>query len=324
VLLCLGGADPQNHTLALAQQLVAEVAIDQLEIVVGNAYPHWAELCAWHSQQAASVTVHHGLEAEAFWTLLASCGAALTSSSTISYEYCAAGGGLLTVLQTADNQQHLHDFLLREGLARPAATLPNLLSAATRSIVQAQLRDVQRHWFDGTTSTRWHQLLQSVIARAALRLRQATLNDSPQLLSWTNDPLVRQFSYNPAPVLMAEHEQWFSARLADPDYLFLIATIDDIPVGSIRFAFVPVTQCATLSFVIGADFRGLKLSTKLLRIGSEIAFRHWREAVCSIIGHVKMNNLASLRSFRRAGFQELITESTPANSISFALARDER
>lgn len=319
VLLCLGGADPANHTQRLAAELLPLPTIHHLYVAVGSAYRHYEELTAWsNAQNSARLTLHHALPAEAFAALLARCGTAITSASTVSYEY-AATGGLLTIVRTADNQQGIYDFLLREGLARPATALPNILSAPDRAHIQAILRVAQRRHFDGQAPVRLRQLLLSLSAQAHLALRPATAADSARLLMWANDSVTRQFSYTPTPVAPANHERWLAARLLDPQYLLLIASVADTPAGTIRFALSP-EGTAVLSFALAPEFRGLSLGVPLLLAGAEAAAAHWPHKLRRIVGHVLLTNEPSLRSFRRAGFAEGVDSDTPINSASFELA----
>jgi hypothetical protein len=46
------------------------------------------------------------------------CSKAITSASTIAYEYAAVGGELYLV-QTADNQQHVYSYFIKNQLALP-------------------------------------------------------------------------------------------------------------------------------------------------------------------------------------------------------------
>ncbi len=315
VLLCLGGADLPDRTRHLAADLLAVPGIEMLHVVVGGAYGHWAELKAWAAPQAPRLTLHRALSAEALAPLMQTCGAAVVSASTVSYEY-ASVGGLLTVLLTADNQRGLHDFLLREGLARPAAALPNILSAPDSAHTQALLWAAQKQWFDGEAPARLRQLLRGLAAQAQLQLRPVTGADSALLLAWANEPLVRAASYQTAPITAAEHAHWLPARLADDAHLLLLADVAGQPAGTIRFALDAAAGTATLSFLVAPAYRGLNLAAALLLAGTAAAVRRW-PAARWVVGHVQRGNAASLAAFRRAGFTEFSHDATPPDSVSF-------
>jgi UDP-2,4-diacetamido-2,4,6-trideoxy-beta-L-altropyranose hydrolase len=323
VLLCLGGADPRQLTRATAAALLALPGVAHVHAVVGAAYAAWDELRTWAAAQGPRLTLHRALDASALAILMRQCGAAVLSPSTISYEYCAAGGGLLLLLPTADNQHDLDHFLRAEGLGLPYPTAPNVLTAAEAPRLAAQLRQAQRRYFDGQQSLRLRQEFAALLVPAApLRLRLVQAADSAQLLAWTNDPFTRQQSFDPTPVPLAQHEAWLTGQLAQPaHYLLLLAETADtqLPVGLIRFALTDSEQAsavATLSYSLGSAYRGRGWAAPLLLAGTRAALAHWPQ-VAQVRGEVKADNLASVRAFQRAGYHE-VTGSGPAGSRTFA------
>lgn len=324
VLLCLGGADPRQLTRATTTALLALPGVAHVHAVVGAAYAAWDELRAWAATQGPRLTLHRALDAPTLAALMQRCGAAVLSPSTISYEYCAAGGGLLLLLPTADNQHDLDRFLRAEGLGLPYPTAPNVLTATEAPRLAAQLRQAQRRYFDGQQGLRLRQEFAALLVPAApLRLRPVQAADSAQLLAWTNDPATRQQSFDPTPVPLARHEAWLTGQLAQPArYLLLLAeeTATGTPVGLIRFALTtdpePVSAVATLSYSLGAAYRGRGWAAPLLLAGTRAALAHWPQ-VAQVRGEVKADNLASVRAFRRAGYHE-VAGNGPAGSRTFA------
>ena len=322
VLLCLGGADPRQLTRATAAALLALPAVAHVHAVVGAAYAAWDELRAWVAPHAGRLTLHRALGAGELAALMRQCGAAVLSPSTISYEYCAAGGGLLLLLPTADNQHDLNHFLRAEGLGLPYPTAPNVLTANEAPRLAQQLRQAQRRYFDGQQGLRLRQEFAALqVPAAPLRLRPVQAADSTQLLAWTNDPATRQQSFDPAPVPLTWHETWLASQLAQPArYLLLLAeeTATGAPVGLIRFALATDTEqpVATLSYSLGPAFRGRGWAAPLLLVGTRVALARWPQ-LAQVRGAVKADNLASVRAFGRAGYQP-VAGGGPAGSRTFA------
>ena len=322
VLLCLGGADPRQLTQATAAALLALPAVAHLHVVVGSAYVAWEALCAWAATQGPRLTLHRALPAGQLAALMQHCGAAVLSPSTISYEYCAAGGGLLLTLPTAANQHDLDRFLRGAGLALPYLAAPNVLTAAEAPRLAVQLRLAQRHHFDGLAPQRLRQEFAALrLPPAPLRLRPVQPTDSGQLLAWTNDPATRRQSFDPAPVPLARHETWLANQLAHPDrYLLLLAEDTDtgMPAGLIRFVITAASQAAstaTLSYSLAPECRGRGWAAPLLLAGTRAVlaqFLHIRQ----VVGEVKATNVASVRAFRRAGYA-LAGEAGPAGGLTF-------
>lgn len=322
-LLCLGGADPRQLTRATAASLLALPGVAHVHAVVGAAYAAWDELQAWAAPHAERLTLHRALGAAELADLMRRCGAAVLSPSTISYEYCAAGGGLLLTLPTADNQHDLDYFLRAEGLALPYPTAPNVLTAAEAPRLAQQLRQAQRRYFDGQQGQRLRQEFAALgLTAAPLYVRPAHADDSARLLAWTNDPVTRQQSFDSAPVPRASHEEWLARQLAHPErYLLLVAEHTDqrLPVGTIRFALGTGEQgepVATLGYSLAPAYRGQGMAAPLLLAGTRAVLAHWPQ-LAQVRGEVKADNLASVRAFRRAGFAE-VAGSGPAGSLTFA------
>ncbi|UYZ60584.1 UDP-2,4-diacetamido-2,4,6-trideoxy-beta-L-altropyranose hydrolase [Hymenobacter latericus] len=318
VLVCLGGADPTHQTQRIAHLLLGLEPIRQVHAVVGSAFVGWEALQSWAHDQPR-LLLHRNLGAAEMCALMQQCGTAVCSPSTISYEYCAAGGGLLLVQPVADNQHDIDLFLRSSGLALPFHAAANVLTSPEADRLAQQMRQAQRRQFDGLAPQRLRQAFATLqLPAPAFRLRLATPADSDLLFGWSNDPAVRQFSFNPNPIARAEHDAWFAGRLASPEAVLLIAedAATSRPLGLIRFAVDGPD--ATLSYQIAAEYRGRGLSAALLAAGTG-ALHQLQPQVRRVLGHVQLGNEASLRSFRRAGFAELgADEATPPESVTFA------
>ncbi|RFP63761.1 UDP-2,4-diacetamido-2,4,6-trideoxy-beta-L-altropyranose hydrolase [Hymenobacter lapidiphilus] len=315
VFVCLGGADPTHQTRRVAAGLLALPGLRRVHAVVGGAYQGWEALHAWATDQP-NLTLHRHLAAPELAALMRECGAAVCSASTVSYEYCAAGGGLLLLLPTADNQHDLDHYLRGAGLARPFTAAANILTSSEAGRLASQLQKAQHRVFDGQAPVRLRQEFQALRRPPPpFALRPATPADSAQLLAWANEPAVRRFSFNPEPVAEADHERWFAARLADDHALLLLAqdAATGRPAGLIRFTVEAET--ATLSYLLDADFRGRGLAPLLLLAGTRRLLAQFPR-VRRVLGHVQAANAASVHAFERAGFQQKGTIN-PADSLTF-------
>ncbi|NVO85219.1 UDP-2,4-diacetamido-2,4,6-trideoxy-beta-L-altropyranose hydrolase [Hymenobacter terrestris] len=316
VFVCLGGADPTHQTRRVVAELLALPGARQVHAVLGGAYQGWEALHAWATDQP-NLTLHRHLAAPELATLMRQCGAAVCSASTVSYEYCAAGGGLLLLLPTAANQYDLDHYLRGAGLARPFMAAANILTSSEAGRIAAEMRVAQRRVFDGQAPARLRQELRALLLPLPpFALRPATSTDSAQLLAWTNEPAVRRFSFNTEPVAEDDHERWFAARLTDENALLLLAqdAATGHSAGLIRFAVEGET--ATLSYLLDANFRGRGLAPLLLLAGTRQLLAQFAQ-VRRVLGHVQAANAASVHAFERAGFQ-LRPTANPTDSLTFA------
>lgn len=135
-LICFGGSDPKNLTLSAFRALAQ---VSRLELVVGPAYAHLQELT---QEVAGRAAIHRDATAEQLVGLIRKCGFALTSASTVAYEVCAVGAGLI-VCPYVDNQRELASFLEASGAALLCADLSQT-PPLTPALLTNQLRAQQR------------------------------------------------------------------------------------------------------------------------------------------------------------------------------------
>jgi RimJ/RimL family protein N-acetyltransferase len=148
-------------------------------------------------------------------------------------------------------------------------------------------------------------------------LRSAKPNDVMSIFEWRNDPLSRSMSVDIAEVDFKTHEKWFVDALArDNCQLFIAQTrLDAVSVGVVRFDSDANIKRATVSINLSPQFRGMGMGYKCLR--QAITMYREQDSDCKlIVAQIKSNNLASIKSFERAGFN-LMQRSTEQNSEDF-------
>ncbi|MEJ8756750.1 UDP-2,4-diacetamido-2,4,6-trideoxy-beta-L-altropyranose hydrolase [Pontibacter sp. H259] len=294
LFLNLGGADPENYTLKLAKEIDGLQKFESIEIVVGSSYKHEAELTDW-LQDHPTINLHSNLDAAQMCRLMQQAAVAVTSASGVAYEY-AAVGGLLFILQTADNQAALNKFFIQAGIAKAYSAQSLLLDIAV------QFEDnvaVQKLYFDGKSDKRLQEIFQQLDLSASLTLREATITDLHLVFDWNNDPEVRQRSFNPEPILLENHTRWFKAKLEDATCKFYIAEVAGTPAAQIRFDIKG--DEATISYLVSRDFRGKGIAHVVLIKGLN-KFKTESKGINLVIGLAQRENIASVRAILKAGF----------------------
>lgn len=300
VLICFGGADPENYTLVYTQKLLTLNPELRLEIVTGSAYKH-AETLQQFIGEKSHITWHQNLNAEAMCALMQHCEAALCSASSVAYEYCAVNG-MLFIAKTADNQNDLYNYLIVEQLALPANELSAFLSEKTVSFQPQKLIEKQRSIFNGQAEENLRKLFGQLALQAQLSFRKVRSEDARLLFDWANDPEVRKFSFNPEPIPFQTHLNWLTNKLQNPNALLLLAEIKGQPAALLRFDVE--NNLALISYQIGADFRGKGLGHRVLQVGLRELKKHF-PAVDQAIGYVQPVNVPSVRAFEKAAFENL-------------------
>lgn len=136
-----------------------------------------------------------------------------------------------------------------------------------------------------------------------LKFRLASMRDAAQLLEWRNDPDARRYFFNPHRVAVGEHESWLKSFLMNPaGILFIIESEEGQPIGQLRFDIRGPE--AEISITISKIFRGMGYGADAVQHGSEYCFQ-MRHSIQKIIARCKEDNLASIKVFIKAGYQEI-------------------
>lgn len=115
---------------------------------------------------------------------------------------------------------------------------------------------------------------------------------------WANDPAIRQSSFSSEPIPWETHQAWFDSMLTDSNCLFLIIIENGQPVGQVRFKIKDLQ--AIISVSLDQAKRGMGLGSKVIGMASRYLVQSNHSGV--VHAYIKPENLASVRSFIKAGF----------------------
>ena len=136
-------------------------------------------------------------------------------------------------------------------------------------------------------------------AQARIGFRAASLADATMLLAWRNAPVVRASSGDPHTITAKTHQTWMRAVLADPQRRLVVATLDGIDAGCVRF------DCdspqATVSIYLAPSALGKGLGAAIIDAACGALFED-RPDIHTIRAQVLPGNAASAKAFVRAGF----------------------
>ena len=302
VFMCLGGADPNNDTLDILRLVEEREPNCEIDLVLGAAYLHDEQLTDFLRGANLNVSRHRGLAASEMVELMGRSTCAITSPSTICLEYLSAGHRLY-LRQIADNQAEIYAALLKRGWAADVDSFGTNEEAAISTHAVNPI--------DGLQAKRFQKLFTAL----SLRFRPADLVDSDLYLKWVNDEAVRLQSFDSKPVVRADHEAWYGARMADPDSFLFVVEMDEEPVGQVRFAVEG--ELAYISYSVASSARGRGLGFAMLHFAAG-ALKRERPEVSRLAGYVKNDNPASLVTFRNLGYVEQATTDYP-NAVKFIL-----
>ena len=138
--------------------------------------------------------------------------------------------------------------------------------------------------------------------KSKLVLRKAINSDVNITFEWASNPIVRKYALSQSKIDFDNHLAWFNSKIVDKNIFYYIGTVNEKPVGSIRFD--NVDGEIVISYLIDPEFHGSGFGKKILEEGIEqlkLDFQ-WN----TIVGIVKDENIASLKIFRDLNFKEVV------------------
>lgn len=136
-----------------------------------------------------------------------------------------------------------------------------------------------------------------------LTLRPARMGDAEMIFEWRNALETRQYFFEPSPLQLTEHLQWFNRSLTLPTRKLLIAEVEKTPIGVLRYDFLH--SQAEIDIYVRPDLKGKGFGTQILIQGTEWLSKHFPE-IKTLQGKVINENIASCRAFEKAGFNKKI------------------
>jgi RimJ/RimL family protein N-acetyltransferase len=131
-------------------------------------------------------------------------------------------------------------------------------------------------------------------------LRRAGAGDSGLIFQWVNleDSLAAKLQTK-GPIGREDHQQWFAARLADPETSLWIIESDAKPVGQLRI----MNRGGVYEIDIYVEMGARRTGVAHEALGFGIAeLRRSRDARTTFRALIRRSNIASQRFFEREGF----------------------
>ena len=139
----------------------------------------------------------------------------------------------------------------------------------------------------------------SVIMNDVITVRDMLPTDIEHVYQWRNDPRVRQFMFNPAPLNPNDHAEWFDKTHRDPLRHVLLVCQGGRPFGFVQFTVKSSRTVADWGFYVdpkGPKGHGKILGRAALDYGFNILGLH------KICGQVIEKNRRSIKFHERFGF----------------------
>jgi len=312
LVITLGGADPKRLTARVVNAVLAAGLHDsRITVAVGPLNRSVAEM---RLAVAGAPNVRVVQDPPDWPSLLARADLVITAAGSTAWEVAALGVPSI-LLMVADNQ-------LRGALAMQEAKAAEVVRACepvdlteltdcVRRLWRDQERrlvmgDRARRLIDGRGAERIASWMLEEISEGAPLIRSVTRSDALQVWRINNEPSVRAQSFDPTPIPLDKHFDWFDERIESQFCrMYALAWGHDL-VALVRYDRVGEKSHAELSFAVASQCRRLGLGTRVLADSWRIACDELQ--VPAVRGVVIDGNVASIGTFWRAGFMEAGTE----------------
>lgn len=143
------------------------------------------------------------------------------------------------------------------------------------------------------------RVVQFLRSELEVKLREADCSDEKSLFEWRNDPEIRAVSFNKSEIMWHQHQDWFSALLADSNRVLLIGEYKNQPVGVVRLDLE--NGIAEVSIYLVQKVGNVGMGMPLLKSAEKWLSTH-RNGIKKLKAHVLEDNKVSQSFFVKAGF----------------------
>ena len=134
-----------------------------------------------------------------------------------------------------------------------------------------------------------------------INLTKAKITDINDIFEWRNHPDIRKNFFDSEVITWNDHEKWFNKKLKDQDTTIYIAYYIENKIGTIRFE--ANESAIKTSVMLNPLFLSKGLGSQVIKMGVK-RFIMEKNPDMQIIAEIKKGNVASIKAFERAGFEE--------------------
>jgi UDP-2,4-diacetamido-2,4,6-trideoxy-beta-L-altropyranose hydrolase len=296
IFVCVGGADTsRNDTLKILQVCErSTVKHWHYYVILGEAYPFLESVRNFILQTSMKITLLTDLPPKQMALYMSRCKAAVCPPSGLAYEYISIGG-ILYLLQVAENQADTLAYLIHDNLAFLFSEFPVAEDARIQDVLVNQQAK-----FDGQSDIRLLNIFRGLL-NVEYTLRPVDKSDVVTLFQWANDSIVRQNAINSMKILWEDHVKWYHTKLRSLTSFMYVLEENGVSVGQIRFDLC--NRIYLIDYSIDSRWRGKGLGKKIVQEGIAALRRHLASPII-LRAEVCKSNAASIKVFLAEQFSQ--------------------
>jgi len=301
--ICFGGGDQLDLTLRTLKIAIQFPAFKTINVVTGSAYKHSDSLKVFAGNESR-IKLSHAIDEYQMAEIMSASDMAIVPCSTILLEVFAVGCIPISGYFVENQKYFYQNFLSQNAFIDAGNFSETAIGNALNIVLNSDIKITEI--IDGKSKSRINKCFQLLENIASIELTTAKPEDSEITYKWASDPEVRKWSFNTNPILLEEHNKWFSEKVKDTNCIYYIARMNNESIGSIRFDLED--NMAIISYLLDPAFHGRGLGQALLIKGCKtFSVLNFKENQLSeIIGYVSNENFASRKVFENIGFVKTV------------------
>ena len=305
VLVSFGQVDVPNATAAAVAALEAAGFDDDVDVVLGSAAPHLADV-----REKAGKRVRLHVDADDMVGLMSAADLAIGAGGGTAWERCCVGLPAILV-EIAENQRGIIAAVLGGGAGMNAGAVDAGLATRVGERLSDMLRiaelriEMAKRGVELVDGRGAERILFAIVGEHSARdgsgvvLRSAEYEDEDWLLELQRKPETRRYFRNPKIPSPDEHRRWFRQTLDSPERMLTIIEVAGAPAGTVRLDRLNPSEAPRyeVSIVVDPRFQRRGVGTAALSLVRQCL------PGAVIDATVIAQNASSSSLFRSAGYE---------------------
>jgi len=302
--LCMGGADFNNLTSRVLDDLMAINTLEAVIIVVGNAYQYFENLKSKVNDYSKRKKIHlfQNLNAKELINQMNRSDFAIVPCSTILLETVSQKLPILTGYYV-ENQKEIAKYLKEKYKNIQVIGNLNETKIQQKHINSLKSNNKQSYLpiIDSKVKDRFISVFKSIESEFMIHCRKAEIKDIDTYFLWANDNSVRENAMNPEMIEYDNHVKWYKSKINNKESFLYIFERGNSAIGQVRFD--KSDSYYIIDYSVDENFRGKGYGTIILKLGLEQLLKDCKDNKnLKIKAQVKRNNKASCRVFENFNF----------------------
>ncbi len=327
VMITFGGNDTRNLTVRVLKLLIDNYPELAKKIVVGKGCRNAEEI---EKLKDRKTELMYSPDAGGMKDIMLESDMAISAGGQTLYELARVGVPTIAVAVAGNQLNNIKGwqkagFVEYAGWWEDGEVLNNVINKTgllKDNCLRSEKAKTGRMMLDGLGAVRTVGCCLERYFEESIVLREARMDDMNEIYNLSNEPEVRQNSFNQEGIGIEHHKNWFVDRLNDEYCLFLIAELNKEFLGQVRFDID--RNEAVVSISIGKNYRGSGIG----RLINKKALKYLRSVIPGIEtvkAYIKEGNISSVRFFTKSDFRfskRLVLKNQNALEYSYQLKED--